>query len=97
MSKSLSKDEIALNAHVDELRQRMAMLKSDRDANVDVLEANKAANKEEIKKLRKDNKDYRQKLANLQRVSKHNAVMYYELFVQTRQGATRDKRRPLSA
>lgn len=37
---------------------------------MDVLEANKAANKDEIKKLRDDNKDFRQKYANLQIVSK---------------------------
>jgi hypothetical protein len=45
------------------------MLQNDRTANIDVLEANKGANKEEIKKLRGDNKDFRQKLAQLQRVS----------------------------
>lgn len=58
-----------MNAHVEELRERMRMLQSDRTANVDVLEANKAANKDEIKRLRGDNKDLRQKLAQLQRVS----------------------------
>ena len=41
---------------------------NDRKANVDVLEANKAANKDEIKKLREDNKEFRQKFALLQRV-----------------------------
>ena len=45
MSKALTKEEISLNAHVEELRERMRMLQSDRTANVDVLEANKAANK----------------------------------------------------
>jgi hypothetical protein len=40
----------------------------DRKANIDVLEANKTANKEDIKKLRDDNKEFRQKLAILQRV-----------------------------
>jgi coiled-coil domain-containing protein 151 len=68
MSKALSKEEISLNAHVEELRERMRMLQSDRTANVDVLEANKTANKDEIKRLRGDNKDLRQKLAQLQRV-----------------------------
>ena len=58
-----------MNAHVEELRERMRMLQSDRTANVDVLEANKAANKDEIKRLRGDNKELRQKLAQLQRVS----------------------------
>ena len=69
MSKALTKEEISMNAHVEELRERMRMLQSDRTANVDVLEANKAANKDEIKRLRGDNKELRQKLAQLQRVS----------------------------
>ena len=68
MSKTLTKDELSLNAHVEELREKMRLLQGDRKANIDVLEANKAANKEEIKKLRDDNKDFRQKLASLQRV-----------------------------
>lgn len=62
-----------MNAHVEELRERMRMLQSDRTANVDVLEANKAANKDEIKRLRGDNKDLRQKLAQLQRTSATDA------------------------
>jgi hypothetical protein len=70
MSKALTKEEMSLNAHVEDLRERMRMLQNDRTANIDVLEANKAANKEEIKRLRGDNKDFRQKLAQLQRVSK---------------------------
>ena len=46
----------------------------DRKANVDVLEANKAANKEEIKRLRDENKELRQKLALLQRTSAKEEV-----------------------
>ena len=46
----------------------------DRKANVDVLEANKAANKEEIKRLRDENKELRQKLALLQRTSAKDEV-----------------------
>ena len=69
MAKSLTKDELSLNAHVEELRDKMRMLQGDRKANIDVLEANKSANKEEIKKLRDDNKDFRQKLASLQRTT----------------------------
>lgn len=45
------------------------LIENDRKANIDVLEANKNSNKEEIKKLRDDNKEFRQKLAALQRVS----------------------------
>ena len=41
---------------------------NDRKANIEVLEANKTANKDEIKKLRDDNKDLRQKYAQLQKV-----------------------------
>ena len=59
---------MSLNAHVEDLRERMRMLQNDRTANIDVLEANKSANKEEIKRLRGDNKEFRQKLAQLQRV-----------------------------
>ena len=69
MSKTLTKDELTLNAHVEELREKMRLLQGDRKANIDVLEANKAANKEDIRKLREDNKEFRQKLASLQRVS----------------------------
>ena len=36
---------------------------------MDVLEANKASNKEEIRRLRESNKEYRQKLVALQKVS----------------------------
>ena len=69
MQKSLTKEELALNQHVEDLRERMRLLQGDRKANVDVLEANKSANKEEIKRLRDENKELRQKLALLQRTS----------------------------
>ncbi len=68
MSKTLTKEELSLNAHVEELRERMRMLQGDRKANIDVLESNKTANKDDIKRLREDNKELRQKLAQLQRV-----------------------------
>eukprot|EP00605_Chrysophyceae_sp_TOSAG23-4_P000005 GSChrysophyteH1.ASY1.ANO1.5.1 assembled CDS len=73
MSKTLTKEEMSLNAHVEDLRERMRMLQNDRTANVDVLEANKAANKEEIKRLRGDNKEFRQKLAQLQRTTANDS------------------------
>jgi len=69
MSKQLTKEELTLNAHVEELRERMRMLQGDRKANIDVLEVNKSANKEEIKRLREENKEFRQKLAQIQRTS----------------------------
>ena len=78
------KDEASLNQQVEDLRERMRMLRknfkiyfgslltflseNDRKANIDVLESNKNSNKDEIKKLREDNKEFRQKLAHLQRV-----------------------------
>ncbi len=43
-------------------------LENDRAANIDVLEANKSANKEEIKRLREENKDLRKKIAHLSKV-----------------------------
>jgi hypothetical protein len=42
---------------------------NDRKSNIDVLEANKNSNKEDIRRLRDDNKDLRQKLAQLQKVN----------------------------
>lgn len=69
MSKTLTKEEQTLNQHVEDLRERMRMLQNDRRANIEVLEANKAANKEEIKDLRDTSKELRQKLAQLQRTA----------------------------
>jgi DNA-binding MarR family transcriptional regulator len=65
---SKPKDETALNQQVEDLRERMKMLQSDRKANIDVLEANKATNREDIKRGRDENKELRKKLARLQRV-----------------------------
>ena len=85
----MTKEELSLNQHIEDLRERMRLLRKyirlyhiffkfyfqtivilegDRKANIDVLEANKAANKEDIKRLRDENKELRQKLALLQRV-----------------------------
>eukprot|EP01032_Pedospumella_encystans_P009074 gene9074-10712_t len=66
---SKTKDEASLNQQVEELRDRMRILQNDRKSNIDVLEANKNSNKEEIRKLRDDNKDLRQKLAQLQKTT----------------------------
>lgn len=43
---------------------------------MDVLEANKAANKEEIRRLREGNKEYRQKLVALQKVRRQLLLSY---------------------
>ena len=40
--------------------------------NIDVLEANKTANRDEIRKLREDNKELRAKFSQLQRVWKNS-------------------------
>lgn len=52
---------------VDDLRERMRLLQGDRRANVDILEANKSANNNEIKRLREENKEIRIKLSIVQR------------------------------
>ncbi len=52
---------------------------NDRKSNIDVLEANKNSNKEDIRKLRDDNKDLRQKLAQLQKV--RSFVLYWRLVI----------------
>ena len=44
-------------------------VEGDRKVNIDILEANKGANREDIRRLRDDNKELRQKLAQMQRVS----------------------------
>ena len=45
-----------------------SLTEGDRKVNIDILEANKGANREDIRRLRDDNKELRQKLAQLQRV-----------------------------
>ncbi|KAG5182606.1 hypothetical protein JKP88DRAFT_318591 [Tribonema minus] len=59
--------QAAVEDQVDDLRERMRMLQGDRKANIDIMEANKAANRDEIQRLRDDNKDLRLKLSQLQR------------------------------
>ena len=55
----------AINGHI----YLCNILESDRKVNIDVMEASKAANLEEISRLREGNKEYRQKLIVLQKVS----------------------------
>ena len=52
---------------MNDLCERMRLLQQDRRANVNLLEANKAANAEEIRVLREDNKQLRMKLTCLQK------------------------------
>lgn len=47
----------------------LSYTENDRKSNIDVLEANKNSNKEDIRRLRDDNKDLRQKLAQLQKTT----------------------------
>lgn len=69
MNKSGSNKEMTINDQMEELRERMRLLQGDRKVNIDILEANKNANKEEIKRLREENKELRVKAAQLQRAS----------------------------
>lgn len=66
---SKSKDDAALNQHIEELREKMGILKNDRKSNMDIIEANKNQNKEEMKRLREENKEFRVKLSQLQRLA----------------------------
>mmetsp|Transcript_21473 Transcript_21473/g.35955 ORF Transcript_21473/g.35955 Transcript_21473/m.35955 type:complete len:617 (+) Transcript_21473:79-1929(+) len=66
---SKMRDEQSLNQQVEELRDRMRVLQNDRKSNIDVLEANKNSNRDDIKRLRDENKDLRQKFAHLQRTT----------------------------
>ncbi len=56
-----------IDQQVDDLRLRMRLLQQDRRANVEVLEANKTTNAEEIKSLREDNKKLRLRVTQLQK------------------------------
>ena len=56
-----------LNQQVDDLRDRMRLLQQDRRANVDLLEASKCSNSEEIRSFRDENKKLRVKLTQLQK------------------------------
>ena len=67
MAQAAATTDHSIDEQVDDLRERMRLLQGDRRANIDILEANKAANKEEIRRLREDNKDLRVKIAQLQR------------------------------
>jgi hypothetical protein len=93
---SKPKDETALNQQVEELREKMRVLRTslfiliaeflflfssvklslenDRRTNIDVLESNKAQNKEDIKRMRIENKQLREKYVQLQLVN--HTVLY---------------------
>ncbi|CBJ33287.1 conserved unknown protein [Ectocarpus siliculosus] len=60
-------DNLSVNDQMEDLRERMRLLQGDRKANIDILEANKGSNKEEIRRLRAENKDVRLKLSQLVR------------------------------
>mmetsp|Transcript_46182 Transcript_46182/g.97020 ORF Transcript_46182/g.97020 Transcript_46182/m.97020 type:complete len:556 (-) Transcript_46182:33-1700(-) len=57
----------AADKQVDDLRDRMRLLQQDRRANIDLLEANKVANGNEVRSLKEDNKKLRARLSNLQK------------------------------
>lgn len=52
---------------VDDLRDQMRLLRQDRRANIDLLEANKVATGNEIRSLKEDNNKLRARLSNLQK------------------------------
>eukprot|EP01035_Chromulina_nebulosa_P014304 gene14304-18939_t len=79
---SKAKDEANLNQQIEELRDRMRMLQNDRKANVDVLESNKNSNKEDIKRLRDENKELRQKYAQLQRTTAQDSEIEEQKHVE---------------
>ena len=56
-----------MDQQVEDLRERMRLLQSDRRANVDMLEENKAANSEEIRSHREENKKLRLRITQLQK------------------------------
>eukprot|EP00904_Undaria_pinnatifida_P011087 jgi/Undpi1/7108/HiC_scaffold_22.g09582.m1 len=64
-------DNLSVTEQMEDLRERMRLLQGDRKANIDILEANKGANKEEIRRLRAENKDVRLKLSQLVRGGEH--------------------------
>ena len=70
---------------LDDLRERMRLLQGDRKANLDIMEANKAANREEIKRLRDENKKIRVKLNTLQKGAafkgENNDISKYQVAV----------------
>lgn len=70
--KKETKEELSLNQHIEDLKERMKMLQNDRKSNIDILESNKTSNKEEIKRLRDENKELRQKFATLQKTASHD-------------------------
>eukprot|EP01033_Poteriospumella_lacustris_P008056 gene8057-5800_t len=69
MSKLGESANVALVQQIDELRERMRALQNDRKANIDLVESNKNTNKEEIRKLRDENKELRKKLAHLSKTA----------------------------
>ena len=56
-----------IDQQIDDLRERMRLLQQDRRANIDILEASKASNAEEIRSLREENKSLRLRLTQLKK------------------------------
>ena len=56
-----------VDKQVEDLRERMRLLQQDRRANIDLLDANKVANGNEIRSLKDENKKLRLRLTNLQK------------------------------
>ena len=67
MQRSVFHHESVVDKQVDDLRDRMRLLQQDRRANIDLVEANKVANGNEVRSLKEDNKKLRMRLSNLQK------------------------------
>jgi len=60
-------DDAVVDQQIEDLRERMRLLQGDRRANIEIIQANKDANKDEIKRLRDENKELRMKISQIQR------------------------------
>lgn len=74
-----------IDQQVDDLRERMQLLQQDRRANVDILEAKKGGNIEEIRLLRDENKTLRLRLNQLQKRLTSGRGGQHELVVLQRE------------
>jgi SMC interacting uncharacterized protein involved in chromosome segregation len=74
-----------IDQQVEDLRERMRLLQSDRRANVDMLEGNKTANSEEIRSHREENKKLRLRLTQLQKQLSSDNGNQHELHLLQRE------------
>ena len=65
--RSVFNHESIIDKQVDDLHDRMRLLQQDRRANINLVEANKLANGNEVRSLKEDNKKLRMRLSTLQK------------------------------